>query len=116
MRGPLTRMVIGKTTARIDLIELDSPRRRAADLLDHLLLRNDQAIEVDPAPLPEDPRLERRLRTLYAHATLYRRAPGIDGLYMGFPFPVMQEAKAGSEEHTSELQSLMRSPFAVLSL
>src|SRR3546814_20309293 len=69
MRGPLTRMVIGKTTARIDLIELDSPRRRAADLLDHLLLRNDQAIEVDPAPLTEDPRLERRLSPLYAHAT-----------------------------------------------
>lgn len=96
MRGPLTRMVIGKTTARIDLIELDSPRRRAAGLLDHLLLRNDQAIEVDPGPLTEDPRLERRLRTLYAHATLYRRDTGIDGLYMGFPFLVMQEAKAST--------------------
>ncbi|HKX77570.1 MAG TPA: AAA domain-containing protein [Novosphingobium sp.] len=96
MRGPLTRMVIGKTTARIDLSELDSPRRRAAALLDHLLLRNDQMIEVDPAPLTADPRLERRLRTLYAHATLYRRDTGIDGLYLGFPFLVMQEAKAST--------------------
>ena len=50
MRGPLTRMVIGKTTARVDLSELDSSRRRASALLDHLLLRNDQTIEVDPAP------------------------------------------------------------------
>lgn len=94
MRGPLTRMVIGKTTARIDLAELDSPRRRASALLDHLLLRNDVSIDVDPAPLADDPRIERRLRTLHGHATLYRRDTGIDGLYLGFPFLVMQEAKA----------------------
>lgn len=94
MRGPLTRMVIGKTTARIDLAEVDSPRRRASALLDHLLLRNEQTIDIDPAPLAEDPRIERRLRTLHGHATLYRRDTGIDGLYMGFPFLVMQEAKA----------------------
>nr|WP_294810176.1 AAA domain-containing protein [uncultured Sphingomonas sp.] len=94
MRGPLTRMVIGKTTARIDLTELDSPRRRASALLDHLLLRNEQTIDIDPSPLTDDPRIERRLRTLHGHATLYRRDTGIDGLYMGFPFLVMQEAKA----------------------
>lgn len=96
MRGPLTRMIIGKTTARIDLNELDSPRRRAGALLDHLLLRNDQTIDIDPAPLTDDPRLERRLRTLYAHATLYRRDTGINGLYLGFPFLVMQEAKSST--------------------
>lgn len=94
MRGPLTRMVIGKTTARLDLMELDSPRRRAAALLDHLLLRNEQTVEIDPSPLTEDPRIERRLRTLHSHATLYRRDTGIDGLYLGFPFYLMQEAKA----------------------
>lgn len=94
MRGPLTRMTIGKTTARIDLATLDSPRRRAGSILDHLLLRNDQPIEIDAASLMDDPSVERRIRTLHAHATLYRRDTGIDGLYMGFPFLVMQEAKA----------------------
>lgn len=96
MRGPLTRMIIGKTTARIDLNELDSPRRSAGAILDHLLLRNDQTIDIDPAPLTDDPRLERRLRTLYTHATLYRRDTGINGLYMGFPFLVMQETKSST--------------------
>ena len=96
MRGPLTRMVIGKTTARIDLIELDSPRRRAGELLNHVLLRSDQTIDIDPLPLAEDPRVERRLRTLHAHATLYRRDTGIDGFYLGFPFLAMQEAKAST--------------------
>ena len=94
MRGPLTRMVIGKTTARIDMMEVDSARRPASSLLEHLLLRNDQTIDIDPAPLTEDPRIERRVRTLHSHATLYRRDTGIDGLYLGFPFLVMQEAKA----------------------
>ena len=97
MRGPLTRMVIGKTTARLDLTELDSPRRSAAELLDHVLLRNDQTLEIDPAPLAEDPRIERRLRTLHSRATLYRRDTGIDGLYLGFPFLVMQEAKSSTK-------------------
>ena len=96
MRGPLTRMVIGKTTARLDLTELDSPRQRATVLLDHVLLRNDQTIDIDPSALTDDPRIERRLRTLHSHATLYRRDTGIDGLYLGFPFLVMQEAKAST--------------------
>ncbi|MBY8823220.1 AAA domain-containing protein [Sphingomonas colocasiae] len=94
MRGPLTRMVIGKTSSRIDLVELDSPRRPARALLDHLLLRNEQSVEIDPAPLAADPRLERRLRTLHSHATLYRRDTGINGLFLGFPFLTMQEARA----------------------
>lgn len=93
MRGQLTRMVIGKTTSRLDLAELDSVRRPAGSLLAHLLLRNEQTIAIDPGPFVADPRLERRLRTLYSHATLYRRDTGIDGLYLGFPFLVMQEVK-----------------------
>jgi hypothetical protein len=101
MRGPLTRMVIGNTTSRIDLAELDSPRRRAAALLDHVLLRNHQTIDIDPAALITDPRIERRLRTLHAHATLHRRDTGVDGLYLGFPFLVMQEANASTRPRIS---------------
>ena len=95
LRGPLTRMVIGKTTARrLDLAELGSARRPALSLLDHILLRNDQFIDLDPDVLTADPAVERRVRTLHGHATLYRRDTGIDGLYLGFPFLVLQEAKA----------------------
>lgn len=94
LRGPLTRLVIGKTTARVDLNELGTPRRTAAEILDHLLLRNDQVIEVDPAAFAGADTLERRLRTLHSQATLYRRDTGIDGLYLGFPFLLMKEPKA----------------------
>lgn len=93
MRGPLTRMTFGKTVARLDLTELGSARKPAAHLLDHLLLRNEQPFDLDPDVLTQDPKIERRIRTLYSHAALYRRDTGIDGLYLGFPFLVMQEAK-----------------------
>lgn len=94
LRGPLTRMLIGKTTARVDLLELSSQRRSSEALLDHLLLRNDQTLDLDPATFLADPGVERRLRTLHGHATLYRRDTGINGLYLGFPFLVMQEPRA----------------------
>jgi hypothetical protein len=93
MRGPLTRMVIGKTTARVDLAELGSGRQPAASILNHLLRRNAVSIAIDPGALMADPKVERRVRLLHSHATLYRRDTGIDGLYMGFPFLVMQEAR-----------------------
>jgi hypothetical protein len=94
VRGPLTRMLVGKNAARLDLTELDSERRPAAALLDHLLRRKAPAIDLDPAVFQNDPTLERRLRTLHSHATLYRRDTGIDGLYLGFPFLLLQENRA----------------------
>jgi len=91
-RGPLSRLTIGKTAARIDLTELNTERVPASVLLDRLLQRGDQYIEIDPAVFQDTPGLERRTRLLFSHATLYRRDTGIDGLYLGFPFLFMQEA------------------------
>jgi primosomal replication protein N'' len=95
MRGALTRMVIGKTTARLDLTELHSRRRPAQAILEHLLLRNEQMIDLDPEAL-SDPRVESRLRRLHGRAELYRRDTGIDGLYLGFPFLLLQEANTST--------------------
>ena len=89
-RGPLARMTIAKTTPRIDIVELGTERMRAEPILDHILDRSERAINLDPAPLSQDPLLEKRLRTLQKHATLYKRDTGIDGLYLGFPFLLVQ--------------------------
>lgn len=97
LRGPLVRMSIGKTTARIDLRELDSARRPAGALLDHLLQRNAQPISLDPALFGERPELELRLQSLYRHSTLYRRDTGIDGLYLGFPFLLTRDARGNTK-------------------
>lgn len=85
-RGPLSRMTIGKTTARVDLNELGSERKTAKALLDHLLLRSDLMAEIDPLIFNQSEAVERRTRSLFNHAKLYQRDTGIDGLYLGFPF------------------------------
>lgn len=97
LRGPLTRMLIGKSAARIDLTELDTPRVPAAEILAHLLSRGGRAIDIDPAAFSDDDGLERRLRSLHSHALLYKRDTGIDGLYMGFPFLVMRDGRANTK-------------------
>lgn len=91
LRGPLTRMVIGKTTPRVDLFELGTARRPAPALLDHILARTDRSEDLDPAAFGASETLERRLRSLHAHATLYKRDTGIDGLYLGFPFLIHRD-------------------------
>lgn len=91
LRGPLTRMTIGKTTPRFDLMELDTARRPARALLDHILARTDRAESLDPSAFGASETLERRLRALHQHALLYKRDTGIDGLYMGFPFLVYRD-------------------------
>jgi primosomal replication protein N'' len=96
MRGPLVRMSIGKTTARIDLNELNSDRRPAEALLDHLLQRNARSVSLDPANFLANPQLEGRLNSLNRQSTLYKRDTGIDGLYLGFPFLLNKDPRGNT--------------------
>ncbi|WP_416769050.1 AAA domain-containing protein [Pseudomonas sp. RHF3.3-3] len=96
MRGPLVRMSIGKTTARVDLQELDSERRPAAALLDHLLLRNARSVSLDPESFLANTQLESRLHALHRQSSLYKRDTGIDGLYLGFPFLLSRDARGNT--------------------
>ncbi|MVV47531.1 DUF4011 domain-containing protein [Pseudomonas sp. PB120] len=93
MRGPLVRMSIGKTTARVDVNELNSERSPATALLDHLLQRNANAVNLDPECFQLIDRLESRLHALYRQSALYKRDTGIDGLYLGFPFLLNRDAR-----------------------
>jgi primosomal replication protein N'' len=87
MRGPLVRMIIGKTTPRVDIYELGTKRAPAGSLLEHLLMRNNTPVRLDPAAFA-DPLSTRevRLQKLEREAQVYKRDTGIDGLFMGFPF------------------------------
>lgn len=96
MRGPLVRMTIGKSTARVDLKELHTKRLDAEGLLDHLLKRNVSALVLDPAALDPLGTTAYRLQALDRHSELYKRDTGIDGLYLGFPFLLTKEAKSGA--------------------
>ena len=89
-RGSLARMTVTKTSPRLDLTELGTQRETADRLLDRLIERSDVAVSLDPGVFASNPDLEHRLRTLISRAELLRRETGIDGLYMGFPFVLVQ--------------------------
>lgn len=104
MRGPLVRMTIGKSTPRVDLVELETPRQDSAGLLDHILLRNARAVALDPAALYRpDGTTGARLQNLVRHTQLYKRDTGIDGLYLGFPFLLTKDAKSNTATRIAPL-------------
>lgn len=94
LRGPLVRMSVSRGSARIDLTELDSARRPAAALLDALLRRDGQTLSIDPATFAAEPLLQHRLNVLVRNRSLYHRDSGIDGLFLGFPFLLIRDARA----------------------
>jgi primosomal replication protein N'' len=96
LRGPLARMTIGKSMARVDLTELGTRRVPAAEIVAQLLARSPGDVNIDPAAFVEGA-LERRLRALHAHALLYRRDTGIDGLYLGFPFLLTRDQNGNTK-------------------
>ncbi|SEB68573.1 Superfamily I DNA and/or RNA helicase [Pseudomonas saponiphila] len=103
LRGPLVRMSIGKTTARVDLNELHGERSPAPALLDHLVARNAQPIHLDPACFAENPLLDARLNSLYRQSSLYQRDTGIDGLYLGFPFLLTRDPRGTTRTRIAPL-------------
>ncbi|CAH1387714.1 AAA domain-containing protein [Candidatus Nitrotoga sp. M5] len=103
MRGPLVRMTIGKTTARVDLCELGTERIPASSMLEHLLKRDQKSFLVDPAAFSMIGTTEGRLQSLSRHTALYKRDTGIDGLYLGFPFLLVRDANVSTKTRIAPL-------------
>jgi primosomal replication protein N'' len=111
MRGPLVRMTIAKTAPRVDLTELGTSRLDSAVLLDHLLQRNARFVTLDPAAFDRpDSSAGARLQSLERNSQLYKRDTGIDGLYLGFPFLLTKDSKAGT---TTRIAPLLLWPVRV---
>lgn len=89
MRGSLVRMNITPHAGRVDLTGLGGQRNSAETLLNHLLTRSRLPISVDSQILLDSEQAGRQLRTLYAQTQLYMRDTGINGMYLGFPFIVV---------------------------
>ena len=97
-RGPLARFGIGKTTPRLDLVEMGTALRPAESILNHLIGRTDAPVQLDPLAYAGDDNRESRLRRLVSHAQTFRRDTGFDGRTLGFPFLVIREARSATSE------------------
>ncbi len=112
-QGPLVRFIVGKTTARVDLLEMGSGTRPAGAVLDHLLRRGEAPIAVDPDVFNLRDGLLSRFRKLISNAQTFRRETGIDGRYLGFPFIVVRSAAAEGEQRTARIAPVLLWPVAI---
>lgn len=112
-RGPLVRFIVGKTTARVDLLEIGSGVRPAPALLDHLLRRGEAPIGIDPEVFTVREGLLPRLRRLISHAQTFRRETGIDGRYLAFPFLVVRSAATEGEQRAARIAPILLWPVTV---
>jgi hypothetical protein len=106
-RGPLMRMTIGKTTPRVDIIELATDSKAAAALLSNLIKRSGQTFSLDPLAFADENGPEGRMRSLLNKTTQYLRDTGINGTYIGFPFLLQ---RADSEQTRPRLSPVLLWP------
>lgn len=112
-RGPLVRMLIGKSSWRIDLAEVAGKKPTATSILEHLISRVETPVGIDRAAFEDDSDLERKLRHLVSHARTYKRDTGIDSLYLGFPFLVMKDSRAEIREKKPRIAPILLWPIKI---
>ncbi len=90
-RGSLVRMRLTQNTGRVDLTECDnslhsSSAHSASVLLEHIINRKKSGVSIDSDLLLQRSGVNNRLRILQSNTQLYQRDTGINGMYLGFPF------------------------------
>ncbi|MGM0935208.1 MAG: AAA domain-containing protein [Pseudomonadota bacterium] len=85
-RGNLVRMRLTATAGRVDLTECTSSHQGADKLLEHLINRKNRATTIDSDLLLQRKGVNSRLWALQSDTLLYQRDTGINGMYLGFPF------------------------------
>ena len=112
-RGPLVRMLIGKSSSRVDLAGIAGKKPKASSILEHLISRVEAPVGIDRVAFEDNSDLERRLRHLVSHAKTYRRDTGIDSLYLGFPFLVMRDSRPDTTETKPRIAPILLWPIKI---
>jgi primosomal replication protein N'' len=112
-RGPMARFAIGKTTPRVDIVELGTAGRPAEALVGHLIGRTDAQVTLDPSGYLADEQVAARLRKLVNQASIFRRDTGIDGRYLGFPFLVSRDARSNSPSGAARVAPVLLWPVTI---
>ncbi len=93
-RGPLVRQSVTKSSTAIDLTEVGTARKTSQHIVDHILERSGQTIEIDPSVLDENPQLATRISSLIKKTRMFSRDTGRHGLFLGFPYLIYQSSNA----------------------
>lgn len=112
-RGPLVRLTIGKSTPRVDVVDLGTSSCTADAMVNHIIGRTDVQLTLDPSGYMSDEQVAVRLRRLVNQATSFRRDTGIDGRYMGFPFLVTRDGQTASGMSTTRIAPMLLWPVTI---
>ena len=112
-RGPLVRMVISKSSLRIDLAGVSGNKPAASVILEHLISRAENAVGIDKMAFKDDINLEKKLRHLVSYANTYRRDTGIDSLYLGFPFLIIQDSSPSGAGKKPKIAPILLWPIKI---
>lgn len=110
-RGPLVRLAVGKNSSTIDLSELGTASRSTEQLLDHVLARTGQPVELDPIRLLEQPTLQSRVRRLIQRSRTFRRDTGRHGLFLGYPLIVQRVNRPDQSRSSTRAAPLILWPI-----
>lgn len=113
LRGPLVSQRISRTTPAIDLMEVGTTTRTAYQILDHLLARTGNTIELDPQRLEEEPPLDSRVRRLVQRTKTFSRDTGRHGLFLGFPYIVYRTKRGDDAKATLRVAPLILWPVKI---
>jgi primosomal replication protein N'' len=112
-RGSLSRLLIGKTTPRLDLQELGGRNTPADAVLQRLIDRTGVPVSIASDAFSDGATTEARLRRLVSHTTAYKRDTGIDGLYLGYPFLVFQQHGGDQPSKVPRIAPLLLWPIKI---
>lgn len=88
-RGNLVRMRLTPNAGRVDLTECCFDNEKATNLLEHLINRKKRFFSLEGEVLRQRAKVNNRLWILQLNTQSYQRDTGINGLYLGFPFLVL---------------------------
>lgn len=88
-RGNLVRMRLTPNAGRVDLTECCSDNEKVTNLLEHLINRKKRLFSLEGEVLRQREKLNNRLWLLQQNTQSYQRDTGINGMYLGFPFLVL---------------------------
>jgi hypothetical protein len=83
-RGPLVKLMIGRSASRLDVTDLGD-QGLVKMLIERVLSRDDQPVNLDASATIEAHELIDRLRRISKAADLYRRETGVSALVLAFP-------------------------------
>lgn len=112
-KGPLGRMLVNKSNSRVDLATIEGAKSTGSSILENLINRTSAPLKISKDSLEKNPDLEKKLRRLKNQANSYKKDTGIDSLFLGFPFLIMQDGHPDAKAVAPSIAPILLWPIKI---